>query len=389
MPGPLNKVFADMPTTIFTVMSDLANEHGAINLGQGFPDTDGPETVRRVAADAILNGPNQYPPSRGTAELRRAVADHNRRFYGLEVDWREEVIVTSGATEALAACLFALVSRGDEVIVLEPAYDSYAPVIRAAGGVPRFVPLQPPDWRLDEAALRAAFSASTRAIIVNTPMNPTGKVFDDAELELIADLLRQYDACAVCDEVYEHLTFSGRRHVPLMTLPDMRGRCLRVGSAGKTFSLTGWKVGYVTADRSLADTLARSHQFLTFTTVPALQHAVAAGLGSDADYFQSLAADLESRRDLLAAGLERLGFSVLPCRGTYFLVADFSRLDAGRSAEAFCRRLTAEAGVAAIPVSAFYHPGAAAVPDNLVRFCFCKRREILEEALQRLAAYFS
>lgn len=389
MPGPLNKVFTDLPTTIFTVMSDLANEHGAINLGQGFPDTDGPEAVRRAAAEAILNGPNQYPQSRGTAELRRAVADHNRRFYGLEVDWREEVIVTSGATEALAACLFALVSRGDEVIVLEPAYDSYAPVIRAAGGVPRFVSLQPPDWRLDETALRSAFSARTRAIIVNSPMNPTGKVFTVAELELIAELLRRYDACAICDEVYEHLTFARQRHVPLMTLPDMRGRCLRVGSAGKTFSLTGWKVGYVTADRGLADTVARSHQFLTFTTVPALQHAVALGLGSDDGYFLSLAADLEARRDLLAAGLERLGFAVLPCRGTYFLIADVSRLDAGSGGEAFCRRLTAEAGVAAIPVSAFYHPGADAVPDHLIRFCFCKRREVLEEALQRLSAYFS
>jgi N-succinyldiaminopimelate aminotransferase len=389
MPKPLNPVFADLPTTIFTVMSDLANEHRAINLGQGFPDTDGPEIVRRAAAEAILAGPNQYPQSRGTAELRRAVADHDRRCYGLELDWQREVIVTSGATEALAVCLFSLLRQGEEVIVLEPAYDSYAPVIRAAGGVPRFLPLQPPDWHIDEEALRAAFSDGTKAIIINTPMNPTGKVFTEPELSLLAELLQRFDAYAVCDEVYEHLVFDGHRHLPLMTLPGMRGHCLRVGSAGKTFALTGWKVGYITADKTLADTVARTHQFITFTTVPALQHAVAAGLNGDAGWFRAVAAELQAMRDLLAAGLKDIGFGILPCGGTYFLTVDFSRLDPGSGAEAFCRRMTVEAGVAAIPVSAFYHTGAPAVPDSLIRFCFCKRREVLEEALQHLRNYFS
>ena len=389
MPKPLNSVFADLPTTIFTVMSDLANEHRAINLGQGFPDTDGPEAVRSAAARAVLDGPNQYPQSRGTEELRRAVAEHNRRFYGLEADWRREVIVTSGATEALAVCLFSLIREKDEVIVLEPAYDSYIPVIRAAGGSPRCVQLEPPDWHVNEEQLRAAFNDRTKAIIVNTPMNPTGKVFSEAELSLIAELLQRHDAYAVCDEVYEHLTFTGHRHLPLMTLPGMRERCVRVGSAGKTFSLTGWKVGYITADQTLADTIARAHQFITFTTVPALQHAVAVGLNSDAAYFHSLAADLQSRRDLLAVGLEQIGLGVLPCHGTYFLTVDFSRLEPDASAENFCRRLTVEAGVATIPVSAFYQPGTAAVPDKLIRFCFCKKREVLEEALQRLQRFFA
>lgn len=389
MPKPLNPAFTDLPTTIFSVMSDLADEHGAINLGQGFPDNDGPESMRRAAAKAILEGPNQYPQSRGTEELRRAVADHDRRCYGLEFDWQSEVIVSSGATEALAVCLFSLLRQGDEVIVLEPAYDSYVPVIRAAGGVPVYVPLQPPDWHLDEEALRAAFSDQTKAIIINTPMNPTGKVFTREELSLIAELLQRHDAYAMCDEVYEHLVFDGRRHQPLMTLPGMRRRCLRVGSAGKTFALTGWKVGYITADKTLADTVARTHQFLTFTTVPALQHAVAAGLNGDAGWFRSVATELQAMRDLLAAGLRDIGFGILPCGGTYFLTVDFSLLDPGCSAGDFCRRLTVEAGVAAIPVSAFYHPGAPAIPDSLIRFCFCKRREVLVEALQRLRRFFS
>lgn len=384
-----NPVFAELPTTIFTVMSALACEHDAVNLGQGFPDSNGPEYVRAAAAAAILSGPNQYPPSSGTPELRNAVAEHNRRFYDLEVDPESEVIVTSGATEALVDCLFALLIPGDEAVVIEPAYDAYVPIIRAAGAVPRFVQLHTPDWRFDERALRAAFNERTKLIIVNTPMNPTGKVYTEYELSVIAELLWGHDAYAVCDEVYEHLTFDGRRHVPLMTLPDMRGRCLRIGSAGKTFSLTGWKIGYITVDRSLAEVIAKTHQFVTFTSVPALQHAVAVGLRSEDEYFEKLARDLEQMRDLLSAGLKRVGFEVLPCHGTYFVNADFSALDPAADDMQFCRRLTVEARVAAIPVSAFFDPDSPDPPRHLARFCFCKEREMLEEAITRLDRYFS
>ena len=384
----LNPVFAELPVTIFTVMSRLATEHGAINLGQGFPDSEGPEAIRRAAADALLAGPNQYPPSMGMPDLRRAVAEHNLRFHELEVDPETEVIVTSGATEALADCLLALLRPGDEAIVFEPAYDSYAPIIRAAGATPRFVPLRPPDWRIDTELLQGAFNEQTRVVIVNSPMNPTGKVFSELELSQIAELMCEHDVIAVCDEVYEHLVFDGRSHVPLMSLPGMRERCVRIGSAGKTFSLTGWKIGYISADRALAEVIAKAHQFITFTSVPALQTAVAQGLRSPASYFTGLARDMERRRDLLVEGLEDVGFAPLPCHGTYFVTADFRGLDAHADDAAFCRRLTVEAGVAAIPVSAFYQPAGPAVPHHLVRFCFCKETALLEEALRRIRAWF-
>jgi len=389
MVKPLNPVFAGLPTTIFTVMSDLAAQYQAINLGQGFPDTNGPETIRKAAAQAILDGPNQYPPSRGVAGLRRAVANHNHRFYRLEIDWRHEVIVTSGATEALAASITALVQPGDEIIVLEPAYDSYAPVIRAVGGIPVFVRLEPPDWHINRETLKSAFNGRTKAIILNSPMNPNGKVFSHDELSLLAGLLNEHDVYAICDEVYEHLVFDDLRHIPLMTLPGMFDRCIRIGSAGKTFSLTGWKTGYITACRPLADTVARVHQFLTFTTTPALQIAIATGLGSDDDYFSELAQDMQAARDLLAAGLEQCGFRLLPCHGTYFITVDFSGLAPDMRDEAFCRTITTEAGVAAIPLSAFYNPGQAGIPYNMVRFCFCKAPSVLEEAITRLQRYFT
>lgn len=387
MNKPLNPVFSGLPTTIFTVMSDLANEYGAINLGQGFPDTDGPEALRQAAARAIIEGPNQYPQSRGTAELRRAVAEHDRRFYEVDFDWREEVIITSGATEALAACLFSVVREGDEVIVLEPAYDSYVPIIRAAGGRPRFVQLHTPDWGLDVKQLEAAINDRTGAIMLNSPMNPAGKVFTELELSMIAELACRHDLYVICDEVYEHLTFDRYRHIPLIALPGMRERCMRIGSAGKTFSLTGWKVGYICAGGELADTIARAHQFLTFTTAPALQHAVALGLDSDDGYFRELAADMQRRRDILAEGLAKIGFTLLPCHGTYFLVVDFSSLDSSLGDEAFCRTITKEAGVAAVPLSAFYRSDSGSMPRSLIRFCFCKRPEILEEAVNRLADF--
>ncbi|MBO0712182.1 MAG: aminotransferase, partial [Acetobacteraceae bacterium] len=289
---PVNSLLAGTGTTIFTVMSALALEHGAINLGQGFPDTDGPADIIAAAAAALQDGRNQYPPMPGLPELRQAVAAHNARFYGIALDPLSEVVVTSGATEAIAACLMAVLDPGDEVVVIEPLYDTYLPVIRMLGAVPRIVRLNPPDWELPADALARAFGPRTKAVLINTPMNPTGKVFEAAELSLIADLVRRHDAYAICDEVYEHLTFDDRRHVPLMTLPSMRARTMRIGSAGKTFSLTGWKVGYVSAPAALASIIAKAHQNLTFTTPPNLQRAVAIGLAKDDAYFRELGADL-------------------------------------------------------------------------------------------------
>ena len=322
---------------------------------------------------------------RGMPELRQAVADHNRRFYGLDVDWQTEVLVTSGATEALADCFLGLIEPGDEAVLFEPLYDSYLPVLERAGGVPSLVRLEPPDWRLPRRALEAAFSTKTKLLVVNAPMNPLGKVFDEHELSFMARLLEEYDAYAVCDEVYEHVIFDGRSHLPLMTLSGMRERCLRIGSAGKTFSATGWKVGYVTGAPPLIDAVARAHQFVTFTTPPNLQKAVAAGLGQDDRYFRDLALAQQGKRDRLAAGLRAAGFDVLPSAGTYFLIADAAPLGFAGSDDAFCRYLTTEAGVAAIPVSAFYYDSG---PSGFVRFCFCKRDEVLDEAVARLRRHF-
>ncbi len=382
----LNTLLAATETTIFTVMSALATAHGAINLGQGFPDTDGPEDVIAAAAAALLDQRNQYPPLAGVPELRAAVASANRRFYGLEVDPLREVVVTSGATEAITASLMALLDPGDEVVLIEPLYDTYLPVVRLLGAVARLVRLAPPDWALPRAELAAAFGPRTKAILLNSPMNPTGKVFSAEELGFIAGLLQRHDAYAVCDEVYEHLVFDGHRHIPLMTLSGMRERVLRIGSAGKTFSLTGWKVGYVTAAAPIAEIVAKAHQNLTFTTPPNLQRAVALGLAKEDSYFASLGAELAARRDRLAAGLSRLGMRVLATHGSYFLVADVSALGFPGDDVAFCRHITEAAGVAAIPVSAFY---AGPPPQNYVRFAFCKRPEVLDAAISRLAAHFA
>ncbi len=293
---PTNPVYTGLPTTIFEVMSRLAIEHKSINLGQGFPDVDGPEDVRRFAADALMAGPNQYPPMMGVPELRQAVADANRRFYGLDVNWKSEVLVTSGATEALSDIITAVIEPGDEVVLIEPLYDCYLPLVKRAGGIPRLVRITPPEWRLDVEALEAAFSPRTKAILINNPMNPAAKVFSREELEAIAALCVRFDAYAICDEVYEHILFDGRAHIPLMTLPGMRERAIRIGSAGKTFSLTGWKVGYVTAAPALLDPIAKAHQFTTFTTPPNLQKAVAFGLGMSIllfrRFFQNVPAEL-------------------------------------------------------------------------------------------------
>ena len=381
---PMNSLLAAAGTTVFTVMSALAAEHRSINLGQGFPDTDGPDDVLQAAADALFDGRNQYPPLTGVPELRQAVAAANRRFYGIEADPVTEVVVTSGATEAITACLMALLDPGDEVVVIEPLYDTYLPVIRMLGATPRIVRLAPPKWELPRAALAAAFGPRTKAILLNTPMNPTGKVFTAAELAFIADLVTKHDAYAVCDEVYEHLTFDGWRHIPLMSLPGLRDRCLRIGSAGKTFSLTGWKIGYVTAPAALAAIVAKAHQNLTFTTPPNLQRAVAVGLSKDDAYFAGLSGALARKRDLLAAGLTRLGFGVLPTMGSYFVTADFTPLGFAGDDVAFCRHITEHAGVTAIPVSAFYE---ADPPTHYARFAFCKREALLTDAITRLETW--
>lgn len=383
MTKPLNRQLAALPTTIFTVMSELARAHDAINLGQGFPDTEGPRDMVQAAADALLDGRNQYAPLTGLPELRRAVADSNARFLGLEIDAESEVIVTSGATEALAASLMALIEPGDEIVLIEPLYDTYLPMVRQLGGVPRVVRLEEPDWTLPQEALAAAFSPRTKAILLNTPMNPTGKVFTLEELDFIAGLLDTHDAYAVCDEVYEHLTFN-TPHMSLMTRPGMRERCLRIGSAGKSFSLTGWKVGYITASAPLTAVVAKAHQNLVFATAPNLQRAVAFGLNKDDQYFKDLAADMARKRDILSAGLRGVGLTVLPCEGSYFVMADITPLARGLDDVAFARMLTEEAGVTTIPASAFYDPANGTPPRNLVRFAFCKQESVLQEAIRRI-----
>ena len=321
----------------------------------------------------------------GHPELRQALARHSERFYGLDIDWQTETMVTSGATEALAACLFGLLEPGDEAVLFEPLYDSYLPIVRRAGATPRLVRLEPPNWEVSREALAAAFSDRTKLVLLNSPMNPASKVFDRAELDAIAELVAAHDAYAVCDEVYEHLLFDGREHLPLMTLPGMRERTLRIGSAGKIFSLTGWKVGWVIGAPAALAPVAKAHQFLTFTTPPHLQLAVAEGLAGDDAYFNDLAGEMQRKRDLLAQGLARVGFDVLAAHGSYFVSGDFRPLGFDGDDVAFCRHITIEAGVAAVPLSAFYDSGDV---RHFARFCFCKQDAVLDEAVMRLASHF-
>ncbi len=384
-----NNVFAAQGTTIFAVMSALASEAGAINLGQGFPDDEGPDDIREAAARAIVDGPNQYPPMMGVPALREAVATHAQRFYGIDLDWQRQVLITSGATEALAASLTALLNPGDEAILIEPFFDTYLPVIEAIGAKARCVALQPPGWTLDLDVLEGAFIERTKLILVNTPQNPVGRVFTDEELAAIARLCVKHDVYAVCDEVYEHMVFDGRAHTPLMTLPGMADRTVRIQSAGKIFSLTGWKVGFVTGSPELITVVSKAHQNLVFTTPPGLQLGVAYGLGKEDAFFRDQAGDLSSRRDLLRDGLKGIGFDVSPCEGTYFLTADFRPLGLNETDDAFCRRITTDAKVAAVPVSAFYAPASREVPRHFARFCFCKQPAVLEEAVSRLAGLFA
>lgn len=377
---PVNSVYAGLGTTIFEEMSRRARETGAVNLGQGFPDDPGPLDVRERAARAVVEGWNQYPPMLGLAELRQAIAAHYRHWQGLDLDPEREVMVTSGATEALAGALLALIEPGDEVVLFAPMYDAYLPLVRRAGGVPRIVTLEPPRFALDEAALAAAFSDRTKAVLFNDPLNPTATVFSREDRALLARFCVAHDAIAICDEVWEHIVFDGLRHESLITENGMRARTVKIGSAGKIFNLTGWKVGFVCAAPELLGALAKAHQFLTFTTPPNLQAAVAYGLSKEDAFFEGLRADLARSRDRLAAGLAGLGYRVLPAQGTYFLNIDIA--GTGEDDVAFCRRLVSEHGVAAIPVSAFYPGGEV---RSVVRFCFAKRDETLDTALGRMA----
>jgi N-succinyldiaminopimelate aminotransferase len=370
-----------MGTTIFAEMSALAVETGAVNLGQGFPDTDGPREVAQAAADAVLAGRgNQYPPGPGVPELRQAIAAHQKRWYGIDCDPAGEVLVTAGATEAVAAALLALVEPGDEVIALEPYYDSYAACIAMAGGVRVPVTLRPPEFRLDVAALRAAVTPRTRLILLNTPHNPTGAVLTRAELDVVAALARQHDLLVITDEVYEHLAFDGE-HVPIVTLPGMHDRTVTISSAGKTFSFTGWKIGWVTGSPELVTAVKTAKQFLTFVNGGPFQYAVAEALRLPDSYFTELRDDLHRKRDLLCDGLAAAGFEVYRPAGTYFVTTDI-RPFGETDGVAFCRNLPHRAGVVAVPAGVFYDDPEAG--RSQVRFAFCKREEVLREALVRL-----
>lgn len=377
-------VFATGGTTIFETMSQLARQHDAVNLGQGFPDHGEPPALLQAAADAILAGPNQYPPMLGLPVLRQAVAAHAQRFQGLTLDPDREVLVTSGATEALADTFLALLQPGCEAIVFEPLYDAYPPLLRRAGATVRTVRLEPPHWRLDAATLEAAIGPATRAIVLNNPMNPTGKLFSRDEIDTIAAAAVKHDLIVISDEVYEHVVFDGQQFRSVLTHPDLRQRAVRIGSAGKSFSLTGWKVGYVSAAPHLLQPIARCHQFVTFTTPPHLQQAVAIGLGLDDAFFAELPARLQAKRDRFAEGIRRLGFEPLPAAGAYFTTARFEQLSRDQSDLEFCRTLTIDCGVAAIPVSAFYDGPPR---TDLIRFCFAKKDEVLAEALARLTRF--
>ncbi|MEA3015556.1 MAG: N-succinyldiaminopimelate aminotransferase [Sphingomonadales bacterium] len=376
----MNPLFASLGTSVFAHMSALAAEHGAVNLGQGFPDFGWPEDVLARAADAVLHGSNQYAPMRGLAELREAVAAHYRIHQGLDFS-AEQVTVTSGATEAIAAALLSLVSPGDEVVLFQPLYDSYLPMVRAAGGVPRLVRLTPPGWRITKEALAAAFGERTRLVVFNNPHNPTSRLFDDEELRLLAEYCVRYDVPVLADEVWEHLVFDGRRFVPLAALPGMAERTVKIGSAGKIFSLTGWKVGWSIAPPALADPFANAHQFLAFSTAPNLQAAVAYGLGKDQSYFAGMRSAFAAARDGFVADLEAAGFATLPAEGSYFVSIDLAASGIRADDVAFCERAVRECGVAGIPVSAFYPQDPVA---TVVRLCFAKREETLAAGLEGL-----
>jgi len=387
--GGTGDAAAGLRPTIFAEMSALAASTGAINLGQGFPDEDGPQQVRDAAKLAIDSGANQYPPGRGIPELREAIARHQRRFYGLDIDADREVLVTAGATEAIAATLLALLEPGDEVVTFEPFYDSYGAMIALAGGVHVTVPLRAPDFTPDLDELRDAVTSRTRIILINSPHNPTGMVLDRPALELIVELAHQHDALIVADEVYEHLIFDGVGHIPISSLPGARERTVTISSGAKTFSLTGWKIGWLIAPAELLDAILSVKQFLTYVNGAPFQPAIALGLSFPDSYFTDTASTLAAKRDLLGAGLRRAGFEVSRPSGSYFIVADAAPLGLDdplfNDAVEFCRRLPELAGVVGIPLTAFVRPERHAAYRSLVRFAFCKRTEVLERAAAQLA----
>lgn len=376
----MNPIYAALPTTIFETMSARARETGAINLGQGFPDDPGPEDIRRAAADAVLDGYNQYPSMLGMPELRQAIAAHYDTHQGLTLDPEREIVVTSGATEAIAAAIFALVSPGDEVLLIQPLYDAYLPLVERAGGCAKLVSLKPPGWRPDWDAFEAAIGPKTRFLILNNPVNPAGTIWTHEDLETLAALCVRHDLTAICDEVWEHVVFGGT-HVPLMAMPGMRERTVKIGSAGKIFALTGWKVGWMLAAPPLARQLAKAHQFLTFTTPPNLQLAVAQGLGKEAAWFKAMRATFATQHDRLDAGLRAAGYATLPSAATWFLSIDLAASGIGIGDLAFAEHMV-QAGVATIPMSAFY---AADPVRSVVRLCYTKQPGTIDRALEIFA----
>lgn len=377
----MNPLYASLPTTIFETMSARARATGAINLGQGFPDSGWPQDVLDIAAQALLTGSNQYPPMAGTPDLRRAITDHYRTHQSIDLDWQTEITVTSGATEALAAALLALITPGDEVVLFQPMYDAYLPLVRRAGGVARLVRLAPPHWQFTEADLAAAFTSKTRVVLINNPLNPSASTFDRGSLELLAKFAVAHDAIVVSDEVWEHVVFDGVTHTSVLTIPSLRDRSVKIGSGGKIFALTGWKVGWLCAAPELTRALARSHQFLTFTTPPNLQAGIAHGLAKDAGWFATMRAGFERSRDRLVSGLAGAGYAMLPSAGTYFVSIDLAASGIALDDVGVADRLM-DAGVASIPVSAFY---AESPVTSTLRLCFAKQDSVLDGAIERMA----
>ena len=366
--------------TIFAEMSALAVKTGAINLGQGFPDTDGPREIAELAIAAIRDGHNQYPPGLGIKKLRDAISHHQMRFYGLEFDSEIEVLVTAGATEAIAASLLAICEQGDEIITFEPYYDSYAASIALAGGVRRVITLNTPDYSFSIDDLEKLITAKTKAILLNSPHNPTGKVFTHNELSQISNLCIEHDLVAICDEVYEHLVFEGQ-HIPLIQYPGMRDRTIQISSAGKTFSFTGWKIGWVCAQPALLDTVRTAKQFLTYVNGAPFQHAIAEALNLPDHYFDNFLEDMRVKRDCLSQGLEKAGLTTFTPQGTYFVTADIKNLGY-EDGKQFCLDLPVQCGVVAVPNVVFYDNKD--LGSTLIRFAFCKRLDVLEEAVERL-----
>jgi len=378
----LNPIYEQMQTSVFERMSSLAVKHGAINLGQGFPDFGWPEEILEAAAKAVTTGSNQYAPSRGLPQLREGVAEHYNRWFG-ETLGPDAICVTSGATEALAACILATVSPGDEVIIFTPAYDSYAPMIRRAGGKVREIALRPPGWRIEREAVEAAIGPDTRAMLFNNPQNPTGRLFERDELKVIADVAIANDLIVISDEVWEHILLDGQTFTPLATLPGMGQRVLKIGSAGKIFSLTGWKVGWIAAHPALASVAARAHQFLTFSTAPNLQSAVAFGMAEGDPWIDPMRKRFARARDRLVEGLKSAGYVTLHPASTYFLCVDLAASGIAADDEGFAAAAVEKAGVAVVPVSAFAETNP---PRHIVRLCFAKRDETLDSGIAAMAA---